>query len=375
MRELIALDLPASQHFVDLIKSIWENGDGFAPIDQRLPRAAKQHLLSTMKPSKIIDESGNVTRLAGGMPLQDSQCLAMATSGTTGKPKIVMYTSDQLAASAFATSSFIGTTSSDKWLCCLPVAHIGGLSVILRSILTETSLTVHNGFDSAAVSKAASEGCTLVSLVPAALQRIDPYIFRKIVLGGSMPPLTIPNNTLTTYGLTETGSGVVYNGTPLKGLEIKITDKDEILLRGPMIASCYRDDTPITDIDGWFHTRDSGRYTNGKLYVMGRLDDMINTGGEKVFPAPIEAILASHPKIDQVAVIGVADKKWGEAVTAVVVARDRANPPLLDELRDHIKNTLPSYCAPTRLIITESMPVTALGKIQKSRLVDQLNLR
>lgn len=374
MRELIALDMPASPDLVDLIKNIWENGDGFAPIDQRLPHAAKQQLLSTMKPTKIIDGSGNTTRLGGGIPLQDSQCLAMATSGTTGNPKIVMYTREQLAASAFATSSFIGTTSSDKWLCCLPVAHIGGLSVILRSIITETSVTVQNGFDSDAVSKAAKEGCSLVSLVPAALQQIDPYIFRKIVLGGSAPPSNIPENTYATYGLTETGSGVVYNGTPLKGLEIKISDEDEILLRGPMIASYYRDDTPITDSNGWFHTRDSGRYTNGKLYVMGRLDDMINTGGEKVFPAPIEAVLASHPKVDQVAVIGVSDKKWGQAVTAVIVAKDRANPPLLDELRNYVKNTLPAYCAPTRLIITESVPVTALGKIQKKLLISHLNL-
>ncbi len=365
VRELVALDMPASDHFVDAIKSIWNDGDGFVPIDQRLPHKAKRSLIGSLKPSRVIDWSGAVTKLDESIPLEDDQCLAMATSGTTGTPKIVMFTMDQLEASARATSGYIGVGASDKWLCCIPVAHIGGLSVILRSLLVGNPVEVHNSFDAGEVTDAARRGATLVSLVPTALAEIDPAIFRRIVLGGSKPPSLVPENVMVTYGLTESGSGVVYDGSPLPGLEIEISSRNEIMLKGPMLATRFRNGVSIQDEHGWFHTKDAGRFNNNKLEVFGRMDEVINTGGENVFPAEIESILAVHPKVRQVAVIPLPDSRWGEAVTAVIIPNPDLDPPKLEEIREAIKSVLPPYCAPTRLHIVDEMPTTNLGKIQK----------
>jgi len=373
VRELVALDVPASNHLVDIIKSIWDSGNAFAPIDQRLPTKAKKALVGFLKPSKLVDSAGETTRLDGAVPIESDQRLAMATSGTTGTPKIVMYTMDQLISSAEATSSRIGVTSSDKWLCCLPIAHIGGLSVILRSLLLGNPVEVHNGFDATRASEAARDGATLVSLVPAALTQIDPGIFRKIILGGSKPPRHVPANAMVTYGLTESGSGVVYDGTPLPELELRVSSQGEILLKGPMIATRYRSGDAIQDGMGWFHTRDIGSFSDNKLEVLGRIDEIINSGGESVFPAIIEALLESHPKVHQIAVIPLPDSRWGEAVTAVVVPSLEFDPPTLAELRDFMKSELPSYCAPTRLEIVKKMPTTNLGKIQKNVLKNQFN--
>ncbi len=373
MRELVALDMPASNRFVDTITSLWDDGDGFVPIDQRLPPKAKKSLVSSLKPAKVVDSHGTVTKLDEAIPIEEGQCLAMATSGTTGTPKIVMFTMDQLMASAHAISDHIQVASSDKWLCCIPVAHIGGLSVILRALILDQELEVHNGFDAAEVTQSARFGATLVSLVPTALAEIDPNIFRRIILGGSKPPRNVPDNAMVTYGLTETGSGVVYDGTPLPGIEVSISPKSEIMLKGPMIATSFRDGSSIQDEDGWFHTKDAGRFTDQKLEVFGRIDEIINTGGENVFPAEIESLLLSHPKIQEVAVIGLFDSKWGEAVTAVVVPNQTTGPPTLQEIRDSVKSELPPYCAPTRLEIVDSMPTTNLGKIQKHRLKSHFN--
>ena len=373
MRELVALDIPASNHLVDIINSIWENGDAFSPIDQRLPAKAKKALVGLLKPSRLIDSTGESVKLDGAVPIEADQRLAMATSGTTGTPKIVMYTMDQLIASANATAARIGVLSSDKWLCCLPIAHIGGLSVIVRALLLGNPVEVHNGFDACRVDEAARHGATLVSLVPAALTLIDPYIFRKIVLGGSKPPRRLPTNTMVTYGLTETGSGVVYDGVPLPGLEIKISPQSEILLKGPMIATCYRDGSAIQDNLGWFHTRDSGSFADNRLEVFGRIDEIINSGGEKIFPAIVESLLESHPKVHQIAIIALNDSRWGEAVTAVVVPSPDFDPPALEELREFVKSELPPYCAPTRLEIVNNMPMTSLGKIQKNLLKKMLS--
>ncbi len=372
MRELVALDMPASNSLVDVIKAIWDDGNGFVPIDQRLSIKAKRVIIESLRPSQIIGSAGDVTSLPDALPLENEQCLAMATSGTTGHPKIVMFTMAQIEASAWATSGHIGITSSDKWLCCLPIAHIGGLSVILRALLTGNPVEVHDGFNADDANAAARDGATLVSLVPTAMTRLDPYIFRKIILGGSKPPANIPSNTMVTYGLTESGSGVVYDGMPLPGVEYKVTSSGEILLKGPMIATRYRSGAAIQDESGWFHTGDAGTISNGKLEVDGRIDDIINSGGENISPALVERVLEMHPKVQQVAVIAFPDPKWGEAVTAVVVPSPDLAAPQLEELREYVKSELPPHFAPTRLQIVSRMPTTNLGKIQKNVLKKQL---
>ena len=184
----------------------------------------------TSRPAPAVAPSPTVTRSV------------VATSGSTGEPKGVVLTHDAVRASALATNQRLGVTAADHWLACLPLSHVGGLSVVTRALVTGTALTVLPGFDAATVTAAAGRGASLVSLVATALARIDPTIFRRILLGGSAPPPVIPPNAVATYGSTETGSGVVYDGVPLDGVEVRIDGDGEIRVRGPMLLRCYRDE-------------------------------------------------------------------------------------------------------------------------------------
>src|SRR5262249_6897567 len=148
-----------------------------------------------------------------------------------------------------------------------------------------------------------------------AMQRIDPAIFRLIVLGGSAMPHERPANTVATYGLTETGSGVVYDGRPLDDVEIDIAVDGEILLRCPMMLRAYRDGTSPVDANGWLHTNDLGRWLDdGRLHVDGRRGDLIITGGENVWPTVVESAISDHPLVAEVAVAGEPDEEWGERI-------------------------------------------------------------
>ena len=165
--------------------------------------------------------------------------MVVATSGSSGEPKGAVLTHDAVDASARATNTRLGVTGDDHWLACLPLSHVGGLSVVTRArARRRRDLTVHPGFDPA---EAEASGATLVSLVATVLRRLDPEAFRTIVLGGSSPPPDLPPNVVTTYGMTETGSGIVYDGVPLDGVEVRVDDAGEIHVRGPMLLRCYRD--------------------------------------------------------------------------------------------------------------------------------------
>src|SRR3954452_4072347 len=182
VRRLIPLPADPGPAFVDALRRAWDDGDAVLPVDPRLPRPAVESLLDALR----IDE-----------PVEDGDALVVATSGTTGAPKGVVLTHDAVRASAQATTARLAVDPSrDRWLACLPLAHVGGLSVITRALVTGTPLVVHDVFDAAAVERAALEGATLVSLVATALRRIDPSAFRAIVLGGAAPPAHVPDNTV-----------------------------------------------------------------------------------------------------------------------------------------------------------------------------------
>ena len=366
MARLIALDMPASQTFVDLVQRAWSNGDAVLPIDQRLRPAGKKMLLDAMAPSEIIDASFTASSLPNGRPMQDGDALVIASSGSTGAPKGIIHTHSSLLAGAQASASRLQLTSDDHWLVCIPVSHVGGFSVITRALHTGAALTLHPAFDAAAVEQALKDGVTHTSLVATALSRIDTSLFRTILLGGSSAPDNLPNNIITTYGMTETGGGVVYNGQPLDNVEIKIVDA-EIFLRCPMLMRAYRDDQTISEEDGWYATGDIGEIdNNGKLSVHGRRSDMIITGGENVWPSVVENSLASHPIVNQVVVRGMPDTTWGQRVVAYVVLNDSSQTSevkLLSDLREHVKQTLPAFCAPQQIVVLAEIPRTSLGKV------------
>ncbi len=359
---LVAIDRPAGPDFVVELQRIWQTGDAALPVDQRLPTAAKERLLAQMRV---------------GEPVDDGDALVVATSGSTGTPKGVVLTHEAVEASARATSTRLGVTEDDHWLACLPLSHVGGLSVVTRALVTGTRLTVHPAFDADAVD---ASDATLVSLVSTALRRIHADRFRTIVLGGGRPPDDRPANTVTTYGMTETGSGVVYDGVALDGVEVRLapppvtTGSDpgvtggggEILLRGAMLMRGYRDGSTSIDADGWLHTGDIGTWrADGRLHVVGRAGDLIITGGENVWPEAVEQVLALHPDVGEVMVRGVDDEEWGQVVEAVVVPSDPARPPDLDVLRAFVKQTEPAHLAPRRLRLLHALPRTSLVELRR----------
>jgi o-succinylbenzoate---CoA ligase len=363
MNELVALDLPPSKAFVDTMRKCWDDGDAIVPIDPRLPTPARAQLLDALRPLHIVDATGR-SSLPNSVPMIAGDAVVIATSGTTGTPKGVVLTHAALAASALATSKRLGIVpASDKWFSCLPLAHIGGLSVITRALITGTPFTVLPSFDVDAVNAATDTGHTRVSLVVSAFARINPLDWKTVLLGGSAIPAVLPDNVVRTYGMTETGSGVVYNGVPLDGVEIASRD-NELFVRGPMLFRSYRQ--PLANGDAG--TIDE----QGVVSVVGRIGDVIVTGGEKVWPDAVEQVLKDHQDVLEVAVLGVEDSAWGQRVVAVVVPRDLANPPSLDSLRAHTKITFPAYAAPRQLVIRASLPRTSSGKVQRRTLANDL---
>ncbi len=367
MARLIALDMPGCHQFVETVLRIWDNGDAVLPIDQRLPDAAKKSLITSMAPAGIIDSHGAATAFAESRAMEDGDALVIATSGSTGVPKGVVHTHSSLSAASQASTNRLNLSSSNTWLVCIPVSHIGGFSVITRALHSQASLILQPAFDVDAVTQAVRDGATHTSLVSTALSRIDAAAFQTILLGGSSAPSNLPNNVVTTYGMTESGGGVVYNGFPLDGVELKIVE-DEIYIRCAMLFRNYRHETSASTHDGWYSTGDLGSIDQtGRLQVFGRRTDMIISGGENIWPATVEKSLLTHPLVEQVVVRGTPDAQWGQQVVAYVVldsaVSQTAPEALRAQLRDHVKQSLPAFCAPQKFVVVNDIPRTSLGKV------------
>jgi O-succinylbenzoic acid--CoA ligase len=267
---------------------------------------------------------------------------------------------------------------------------MGGMLVALRGLLMGSPVTFLPGSDPVAVGRAAGAGATFISVVPAMLARLleagaDLRPLRAVLVGGDGLPQPLAGRAaeagvavVSTYGLTESCGGVVYDGRPLDGIDIRIAaggpgdgEPGEILLRGPTVFERYRgapEATAAAFAGPWLRTRDAGALAQDRLQVFGRLDDVIVTGGEKVWPGEVEAVLRLEPAVRDVAVVGLPDPVWGSRVVAHVVPADPTDPPTRDRLQLFARERLARHKVPREVRLVEALPTTRSGKVRRSAL-------
>jgi o-succinylbenzoate---CoA ligase len=372
------------------------SGPAIAPLDAGLPRSRLNELLDALAPDTVEDRRGVTTVRSGHRKkgVAEGTAVVIGTSGSTGTPKGVELSASALLHSARASLARLGARPGERWLCCLPATYIAGLQVLVRSLVSGTDPVLADRADAETV---ASSGCAHVSLVPTQLQRLltnrhddipinrdipnplnplGPLAgFSSVLLGGAAAPAALLDAAraagipvVTTYGMTETCGGCVYDGIPLDGVRVKIDD-GRIWIAGPVLFSGYRPGTEEPRDDAWFRTGDLGYLdASGRLTVRGRADDLINTGGYKVVPGEVAAALRACPGVRDAAVLGQPDPEWGERVIAVVVPADPANPPALELLRLHVRERLPRYAAPSRVVVVDAVPLLPSGKHDIARL-------
>ncbi len=395
-RPLHAALLPPGDQVRELLAAALDgSGPALAAVDPGLPPPRLRELLSTLAPSAVITPDG-VTRRHGGEPVLDGTALVVVTSGSTGAPKAAELSAAALLASARASLSRIGARRGERWLCCLPAAHIAGIQVLVRSMLAGAPPLVCAPSDTAAIAAAADGGCAHVALVPTQLRRLldtgrsrgagpspgpsGPSHgpsglsgLRTILLGGAAPPAGVVAaataagaRVITTYGMTETCGGCVYDGAPLDGVEVRAGADGRVRIAGPVLFSGYRlrPDLTAAAMDGrWLVTSDLGHLdADGRLSVLGRTDGVITTGGEKVLPGEVAAAVETHPAVREAVVLGVPDALWGERVTVVVVPADPDHPPSPAELRRHVAGRLAGFAAPREVLIASQIPLLTSGK-------------
>lgn len=379
--DLVAVRLPPGPVWRDIVEEVWVAGAALFPVDHRLAPRTAEELTARARPTLVIDAGGR-TRMEGISARPDA-ALTIATSGTGGEPKLVELSRAGVEAAVEGSTSKLRADPGEPWLSCLPLAHVGGLLVVLRSVLTGVPVVIHERFDPAAVS--AEPDVAYTSVVPTMLARLldtgaDLERFHAMLIGGAPLPTElriradrVGARIVETYGLTESCGGVIYDGRPFDGTLARIGKDEEIQLLGPTLMSGYRHDPEATEQaftpDGWLRTGDAGLIgADGLLTVNGRLDDLIISGGEKVWPEEVEAALRDHPAVVDVAVAGRADPEWGTRVVAFVVPSDPHAPPTLDALRAHAAGRLPRYKAPRELVLLPELPRTASGKVRRRAL-------
>ncbi|RBY97217.1 AMP-dependent synthetase [Blastococcus sp. TF02-8] len=324
-------------------------------------------------PSAVLDAARAALR--PDEPLEPGTDLVVVTSGSTGCGRGVLLSAAALRASGTAALDRIGGPGS--WLLALPVSAIAGLQVLSRALLAgrpATRLTDGEALASAVARMPAGDRL-YTSLVPTQLRRFldaEPDALRAfdaVLVGGAATDPALLDRAraegvavVTTYGMTETAGGCVYDGVPLDGVGVRVTDGIE--LAGPVLAHGYRRDpegTAAAFADGWFRTRDAGVLDDGRLTVLGRLDDVVISGGVNVAPAAVEAALREHPAVADAVVLGRPDPEWGQRVVAAVVPAAGATP-LLADLRPWVAERLGAPAAPRELHLIDGVPTLHTGK-------------
>jgi o-succinylbenzoate---CoA ligase len=374
----------ATPRVVELLAAALDgSGPAIVLLDAGLPPARLAELIGTLGPGSVEDTEGVTTVRSGpGEGVAEGTAVVIGTSGSTGVPKGVELSAAALRHSARASLDRVGARPGQRWLCCLPVTHVAGLAVLVRSLAGGTAPVLAGRADAETV---AASGCAHVSLVPTQLRRLllragSPLAgFSSVLLGGAAAPaglLTAARDAgvpvVTTYGMTETCGGCVYDGVPLDGVRAEVRDDGRIWISGPVLFSGYRGG-PRAPADGWFRTGDLGVLdAAGRLTVRGRADDVINTGGHKVVPGEVAAALQTCPGVRDAAVVGQPDPEWGERVVAVVVPADPGDPPAPELLRRHVHERLPRYAIPSRVVMVDAVPMLPSGKHDMVRLRREL---
>jgi O-succinylbenzoic acid--CoA ligase len=371
----VALALPSAE-LVSALHACTLIGAVAVPIDLRLRTQERQ--------ARMHGVALALERPVSGPPVAPSDrdpgetATVMFTSGTTAGPKEVRLSYDNWLWNAIGSALALGFDVHERWLCPMPLAHVGGLSIQIRSAVYATTVLLHDRFDTEAVLAALSaseEAVTLVSLVPTMLARLldaglrNPPTLRWALLGGGpIAPALLERASAAgvpvaySYGMTEACSQIATNGWPLLGTEIQIGEGQEVLVRGRTVAA------GALALDGWLHTGDLGVFDDeGRLVIRGRKADTIITGGENVVPDEIEAVLLEHPAVHDAAVVGRSDPEWGEVVVArVVPARQPAPTPA--ELREHCAARLAPFKVPKLIELAAELPRGPTGKLLRREL-------
>lgn len=395
--DIIGLSGPASADWLIALHAIGWMGGIAAPLPHGV---LLQGQLKALAAKAVLTDSGTEIAHPNVLPLSlsgsamhrpcpvpaDSPALKLCTSGTTGHPRVVTLTWSQLDAAAQASQAHLGHRDDDAWLGCLPLHHIGGLSVFLRTIRTATRGVLHSGFDPQRVAQALESGLiTQVSLVPSMLQSIldargDAAFHRNLrllLIGGAPMPSALLERCRTnalpvalSWGMTETAAQIATRepgdlrdapdvGLPLPGLTVT-SEEGMLVVQGP------------TAPGGKWVTSDRGTLdAQGRVIVWGRGSDLILSGGENIDPREVELELERHPDVAQAAVVGRADTRWGQRPIAFLVAEGGVLPSL-DALRAHIADKLPAFKAPDAVIWVDVLPRGPLGKLRRSVLCDQV---
>jgi O-succinylbenzoic acid--CoA ligase len=383
------------------------------PIDLRMPEGAHRSIaegtvtlvdapLSGEIPSLGTDGAMGCgaepdPRIASARHSLDAPAVVIHTSGTSSAPKPIELTYGNLLWSALGSAVALGLDRNERWLCALPLSHVGGLSILVRSAIYGTTAVVHERFETERVLQALrDDDITLVSLVATTITRLldagleHPPALRCALTGGGPVPAALVERAARagvpvsmTYGLTEACSQVTTApvaalelgaGPPLFCTRVRCAEDGEILVAGPTVAPA------ALAGDGWLHTGDLGTLDeHGRLSVTGRKADTIVSGGENIAPSEVEAVLEAHPGVLEAAVVGRPDAEWGEAVTAIVVLRERAESdggaagtearPEIAALRAHCRDVLAPYKVPKQILLrTESLPRTRSGKLLRREL-------
>jgi O-succinylbenzoic acid--CoA ligase len=387
----VALSMAPGRDAVVLLHALMKLGAVALPLDPRLTEAEREEVLAAERPALVVTNLDSLTATEADLPLlgehdlSATQCRIL-TSGTADGPRPVGLTYGNHVWSAVGSAFNLGVDPDDSWLCCVPLSHVSGLSIVMRSVIYGTTAVVQPRFEVDRVAAALEDGAvTLVSLVATMLSRlldadVDLSGPRAILVGGGpVPSETLEEATrrgakvVQTYGLTEAASQVTTlapgdaarrlgsAGRPLLTTHLRIS-AGEILVQGPTVAPGY------ADADGWLHTGDLGWIDDeGFLYVEDRLDDLIVSGGENVVPSEVEQVLLGHPGVAEAAVIGREDPEWQQAVTALVVPSGGARVSA-EELRRHCAASLGGHKVPKRIELVSELPRTASGKLLRRAL-------